>query len=240
MNLDDKVSDTDFTSPDGQKGIDNQLWRVTGCNPSSRDYGEPKTASKLVTSTTAPTLIEIHNVTDMRDDTVEVDIYASADPLKVSGNGGPVSWTSMDADPNPRWHARVHGRIHDGVLMTDKTDIRVRMREQIVDSYREMLGARIRMVFKPDGTAEGGIFGYHTLASIENSYAQSTQVGANLAKFSCPALIGAIKQYADGYPDPLTKQNTAISAALSFVAAPAFVIHERSAQAETPSQAVTR
>lgn len=239
MNLDGKISDGDFTSPEGEKGIKNQLLRATGCYLSTRDFGDPKTASKTITSLGAPTLIEVKNITDMRDDDVEVDIYASANPLKLNSNGAPLSWSSMDVDPDPRWHIRVHGKIHDGVLTTDKADIRVRMREQIIDSYRELLGARVRMVFKPDGTVEGGIYGYHTIASLQDSYAQSTQIGADLAKYSCPALMSAVSRYADGYPDKETKQNTAISSALSFVAVPAFVIHDHTAQADS-SKAVVR
>ena len=37
MNLDGKVGPNDFTSPDGEKGVDNQMYRALGCIRSYRD-----------------------------------------------------------------------------------------------------------------------------------------------------------------------------------------------------------
>src|SRR5690606_33232753 len=39
LNLDDRVDDDDFTSPDGETGIDNQLYRVIGRIPGWRNGG---------------------------------------------------------------------------------------------------------------------------------------------------------------------------------------------------------
>ena len=36
MNLDGKIGPKDFTSPDGEKGVDNQLFRVIGCDDNMR------------------------------------------------------------------------------------------------------------------------------------------------------------------------------------------------------------
>src|SRR6185312_8730479 len=36
MNLDGKIGANDFTSPDGEKGVDNQLFRVIGCDDNMR------------------------------------------------------------------------------------------------------------------------------------------------------------------------------------------------------------
>jgi hypothetical protein len=227
LNLDGKAGATDFVSPEGEKGVDNQLLRATGCNFGSRDFGDPKVADKAITSAPAPTLVELHGVDSLKDDNeVRVEIYAAAEPLRINAAGGALAWTSFDADSDPRWRASVKARIVDGVLLTDKLDLRLRQKEQIIDSFRDMRGARLRMTFNPDGTVAGGVYGYHTLASIAAIYAQSTQIGADLAKYSCPGLLGAIRKAADGYPDPRSGRNTAISATLRFVGAPAFVIHK--------------
>ena len=120
--------------------------------------------------------------------------------------------------------AQAKGKIRDGELITEPFDLQVRLREQIIDSYRELRQARIQAKIKPGEAIEGGIYGYHTLASIEDNYHQSTQVGANLTRMSCPALIKAVRRYADAYPDPKTRRNSAISSALRFKGVPVFLI----------------
>src|SRR5690606_2219580 len=40
LNLDDRVDDNDFRTPDGEEGIDNQLQRVIGCTPGWRAGGQ--------------------------------------------------------------------------------------------------------------------------------------------------------------------------------------------------------
>lgn len=224
LNLDGRVKSSDFVSPDGKEGVDNQLLRATGCNFSSRDFGDPKVATTVINAEAAPTLVVLRKVDDLtHDDDVEVEIYASADPLKINARGGALTWATLTPDSNPRWHVTVKGRIEGGVLTTDVTDIRLRAKEQIIDSTRVIRGARLQMRFKPDGGVEGGVYGYHTIDSLADIYVQSTQVGADLSKFSCPALMTAIRRAADGYPDPRTGRKTAISSALHFVGVPVFV-----------------
>ncbi len=53
-------------------------------------------------------------------------------------------------------------------------------------------------------------------------YAQSGTTGYNL--MSCPAAVKEIRKHADGYPDPRTRKNTAISSALNFRGVPAFAV----------------
>jgi hypothetical protein len=155
---------------------------------------------------------------------VTVRIYASASPLELSGAGKALAWASLDVDPDPRFMAMAKGRIRNGELTTEPVNVRVRLREQIIDSYRELLQARVQARIKPGEAIEGGIYGYHTLASVEQNYHQSTQVGANLTRLSCPALIKAVRRYADAFPDPKTHRNTAISSALRFRGVPVFLI----------------
>lgn len=225
INLDGRVDKNDFVSPDKAPGVDNQLIRAVGCNFATRDFGTPKVADQVITSLASPTLVEVSDVDDpVNDDDVTVRIYASASPLELSGAGKALAWASLDVDPDPRFMATVKGRIRNGELMTDPVDLRLRLREQIIDSYRELLKARVQARIRPGEAIEGGIYGYHTLASVEQNYHQSTQVGANLTRLSCPALIKAVRRYADAFPDPKTHRNTAISSALRFRGVPVFLI----------------
>lgn len=225
-NLDGKNTMRDFVSPSGEKGIDNKLIRATGCAFTARDYGDPANAEKAIVSREAPTLIEISGIdNEQNDKDVTVSIYSSATPLVLNAAGAPLPWASFDIDKNPRYTTHVHGRIVNGELITDTFNMQVRMKEQIVDSYHEVLSARLRATWNSDGSIHGEIDGYHTIASIKDQYVQSTQIGANLTRMSCPALLDAVEREADGFPDPITKHNTAISSALRFVGVGAFVIH---------------
>ena len=225
IDLDNRQGRDDFTSPDGKPGVDNQLIRATGCTFSTRDYGTPKVADQGLTSVASPTLVEVSDVDDpVNDDQVTVRIYASASPLELSGNGKGLPWASLDVDPDPRYTMETKGRIRAGELSTEPFDLRLRLREQIVDSYREVRQARVIARIRPGEAIEGGIYGYHTLASIEMGYHQSTQVGSNLTRMSCPAIIKAVRQHADAFPDPATGRNSAISSALRFRGIPGFLI----------------
>ena len=225
IDLDGRASKDDYVSPDQKPGVDNQLIRAVGCTFSTRDFGTPKVADEVITSMSSPTLVEVSGVDDpVNDDDVTVRLYASANPLELSGAGKPLAWASLDVDPDRRFMAQAKGKIRNGELLTEPFDLRLRLREQIIDSYREVRQARIQAKIKPGEAIEGGIYGYHTLPSIEDNYHQSTQVGANLTRMSCPALIKAVRRYADAFPDPKTGRNTAISSALRFKGLPVFLI----------------
>ena len=228
MNLDGKTSREDFTGLDGTKGVDNQLWRAIGCLRPFREGAVPAYAKKTFMSAIAPTLIELRGVDDPKNDAdVEVVIYASISPVIRDGRGDALAGASFDVERDPKMTTVTKGRIVNGTLTTDPADIRVHFREQIVDAPREFRGARIRATLKEDGTIEGGIYGYYTLASYWSGVEQMTQNGANLSSISCPGIYRAVNRLADGYPDPKTGRNTAISAAFNFHGVRAFAVNSQ-------------
>ncbi len=223
IDLDGKTGKNDFTSPDGAKGVDNALIGATGCNRTTRDYGDPQVADNIITSLASPTLMRVQGIDDaMNDDDVTVEFYASGSPRDLTGTGKALPWGSLDIDPDPRFHAKAKARIVNGELITEPFDVRFRMREQIIDSYREIRGARLKAKLGDGSAIQGSLYGYHTLESMFQPYHQTGTVGLNL--MSCPASARAIRQWADGYPDPATGKNTAISAALNFRGVPAFAV----------------
>ena len=229
MDLDGRDKRGDFVGTDGARGVDNALIRATGCNFATLSFGDPKVADEIITSQAAPTLVEVTGVDDERnDDHVLVRFSASASPIELAATGKALAWSSLDVDPNPRFQATAKGRITNGVLTTEPFTLRVRLKEQIVDSYREIRQARLRAELRPGESIQGGIFGYQTLASMIEQYVQSTQVGANLTKMSCPAIVNALAAHADAFPDRRTGRNTAISSALNFRGVPAFPIRPSS------------
>ena len=223
--LDGKRKQTDFHSASGQPGIDNQVWRALGCTKAFRATSDRKVARQVLMSAAAPTLIEVRGIDDPRNDPeVTVNVLAGSDALTRDGRGGPLSWSSFATDADPALRATTKGRIVDGVLTTDPVDMRLNYKEQIIDAPRDLRGARIQLTFNADGSVDGRIDGYYTLASLYASIEQMSQAGASASGISCPGVYKAIHALADGYPDRKTGRKTAISSALGFVGVPAFAV----------------
>lgn len=235
LNLDGRVDPNDYYGPDAEQGVDNELWRALGCVRIFRESGDALTAPKALFSARAPTLIELTNVDDVKNDPeVTVAVYASADPLVMSADGGVLAHASFDVDPNPALRSTTRGRIVDGVLTTEPFDVELSYKEQIVEATRRIRAARVRATIKPDGSIAGGIYGYHDVESFLRSVAKMSQLGADLSGFSCPDVWQAVHELADGVPDPATGRNTAISTALHFVGVSAYVIHRPVATSPMP------
>jgi hypothetical protein len=225
MNLDGKVGKEDFTSPEGEKGIDNQLWRVAGCTWPFREGSNTDIARKTLISARAPTLIELRGVDDPQNDPdVTVSVFAATNALTRDGRGDVLARATFIADPDPNLRATTHGRIENGVLTTEPFDLILNYKEQIIDAPRHIRGARIRATLTKDGGIEGSFYGYYTLDSYYASIEQMTQNGANLSRLTCPGIRLAIDRHADGYRDPKTGKYTAISSAYNFYGARAFVV----------------
>ena len=225
MNLDGKADPQSFTSPDGEKGVDNQLWRAVGCYKQQQEMNDPAFQEKVMLSARSPTLIEVSGIDDPRNDSdVTVRVLTGADPLVRDGAGKPLARASFSLDPDPTLVNVMHGRIVDGVLTTDPADIRFVFREQIIDNLRVMRGAVIRATFRPDGGLDGGLYGYTTLTSYYDMIEHMTQDGADNVGMSCVGVRQAIDRFADGYRDRATGKFTAISSEMRFHAVPAFVI----------------
>ena len=233
----------EFVSPTGETGIDNQMQRVLGCIDGFRhkaSYSPATTeawaqGSRRDGETTI--LLEVRGVTDERNSNdVEVAIYDSveATPYDSQANGlNNYSLTATDVVPGEMDVA--HGRIVDGVLTTDPTDLVIPRRGQPGSFPYRIQGARFRLEFQPDGSVKGMLAGYFSIAEAYKAEVGSKGrfAAASMAQIdlNCPSFYAALKKMADGYRDPKTGQCTALSTAFRVEAVPAFVIHPAATQA---------
>jgi len=225
-NLDGRVSRGNFTSPDGTRGIDNNLLRATGCNLGVKDYGDSKLAEKSLRSQTAPTVIELTGVESfVNDDDVTLRVYAAAQSVDLAANGDALPFASIDVDPDPRYSAQVKAKIRNGVLTTEPFAFTLREKESVVETYNGFIDTRFKIRFNPDGSMAGEVSGYQTLESLDYTYRHFSQAAADFSATSCPAMISAIHGMADGGRDPRTGRFSAISSAYRFSAVPVFLIH---------------
>ena len=220
---------TEFSGSGGEKGIDNQLWRVLGCvggYQPGRTIDEYAVAN--IKSGSRTILIELSQLDDPRNDPdVTVGIYSSDDPVMLDSAGNIMRQASFHVADNRRYHARLEGRLVDGVLTAGPIEeLRLEYNGQYLESEYQFRQAQVRIEMKEDGTIEGLIGGYWDVEGFYDAHArQATRAGAFTVGYTCPGIYGALYAAADAYPDPETGQCTAISGAFRLQGTPAFVIH---------------
>ncbi len=240
LDLDGKNKPTDFTSPDGRTGVDNQLFRAVGCILSYRDGSSQNLFEKNYFQSMLfnRILFELTDVDSLvNDDDVTLTTYRGLDPLVWDAKG------TFQADATQRidkkWSQDFintsKAKIVNGVLITTKPSdfywpTEFVHQEAPTDWLRD---AHFELKLTPD-TAEGLIGGY---VDIETYYrSQNRRYGTHqisYGKTASASLYKAIRRLADAYPDPATGKNTAISTALDVKAVQVRVIHPEEKVAET-------
>jgi hypothetical protein len=219
MNLDGQIGPNDFTGPDGERGIDNQLYRALGCIRSYRggpnDYFDNDEITKEQYDRWLIILTGVDSLVD--DDEVEVTLCRGLDPVLTDATGNnfmPGGTQRVDLRWGARFIKRLRGKIRGGVLVTEPTDIAFPWSTFYVPADEYIRGARLQLKLSPT-TADGMIGGY---ADVETWYLQTMKSESthhqSYGQLSPPSLYKAFRQLADAYPDPKTGANTAISAAL--------------------------
>jgi hypothetical protein len=190
-------------------------------------------------------------VDDLRnDEAVEVGFYANADPIQLSPDREPVAHVTYATDPDPRFRAVARGRIVNGVLTTEPTDLRFHSVLNSMVLERPLRDARVRATFTADGALEGFLAGYTPvvemydlsygfrngrdrsgeLAPLRLRMGSATGAASVLGR-TCEGAFAALNRLADGHRDQDTGRCTSISTQYRFRAIPAFVVHEARAGA---------
>src|ERR1700728_2026161 len=231
LNLDGKVGPNDFTSPDGEPGIDNQLFRAIGCVNGFRETGTFANFGDLAARSLHydRILIELTGVDNLTNsEHVNVTFYRGLDSVVMDGAGKPLTHTTqhIDVQRGAIFVHSFHGRIVNGVLTTDPADLVIPWQSYMgysVEATEWLHAARLKLKLTPDG-AEGLIAGYADVDTFFDAIARSrdTQISRG---YTNTALYRALHRLADGYPDPVTGANTAISCAIKVTFVQAYVEH---------------
>lgn len=224
----------DFTSPDGDPGVDNQAYRALGCERNMRGpdgkAGDVAVGYKGILATGDYTFVMIlrgvHSL--VNDDDVEVILASTHDKPIVDTQQSFIHDASYRVTPNPRWRNVLHGHIVNGVLTTDPKDILLTRPIGLggpkgLRSEWDFGRSRLRMTFRPDGSLEGVLGGYQPLLSLMQMEVFGGGGSATVAGIDCASKYGTMKKLADGGRDPNTGQCTRISSAWKVAAVPAFV-----------------
>lgn len=232
LDLDGKADENDFVNPDGVKGIDNQLFRVLGC---VRGYRAPDGDAYFFDNNTLITdrydrwMFELTDVDSLiNDDDITVTTYRGLDGLlkKADGNGMlPGGSQVVDVKWGARYVAKIKGKIVDGVLTTEATDVTFPWATFGIPTDREMRGMRMQVKLLSTG-GTGLIAGY---TDLENWYRQTLRSSSThhqaYGQVSLPSVYRALRRAADGHPDPKTGENTTLSSALDVTLTQVHIIH---------------
>jgi hypothetical protein len=234
----------DFRGMQGERGVDNQFFRVVGC---SNAYQPTGNIGGLETSMYAGEwgiLITLSGVDDLtKDADVEVGLYANADPIQLSPSRQPLAYATYTTDQDPRFRATTRGRIVNGVLTTDPVSVRFHYVVNGMYLERSLDHARLRMTVNPDGTLDGLLAGYTPIeAMYDMSYGFRTAKDANgkpaqeqlrvgsavgasrVLGHTCNGGYYALQELADGDRNPRTGRCESISTQYRLSAIPAFVV----------------
>lgn len=232
MDLDGKVKDTDFVSPDGAKGIDNQLFRAIGCisnyrAPEGTVYHFENEFMRRYNSNRF--MIELSGVDSLvNDNDVTVTSYRGLDPLITDATGAsfiPGGTQRIDARFGKEFISTFKGKIVDGVLTTEGSPLvmpgSATFNTSTLHHFKE---ARFQLKLTPE-RAEGVIAGYVDVEAFNNHLNTSWSTHhQSYGQLSAPSLYRALRRLADGYPDA-KGQMTAISGALSVKLAQVYIDH---------------
>lgn len=233
LNLDGKVGPNDFQSPEGVKGVDNQLYRAIGCIGAYRENGVVSffDTDDMYNNGYNRWLIELTGVDDLvNDDDVTVTTYRGLDDLQRDGTGtafAPGATQEVDVRWGQSFVSQLKGKIVDGVLTTEPIDTLKWPNSQpgVASGYYMIRGSRLELKLT-DQVAKGFLAGYVDVESF------SHQLNTNWAthhqsygQLSASSLHRALRRLADAYPDPKTGVNTAISSAVQLTMTQAYLVH---------------
>jgi hypothetical protein len=216
-----------FVSPDGRKGIDNQLFVIEGCIAGwRRDGFLPMIGNEQRRAGGLSILVEVSGIDDARNDgDVAVTIYYSTDSLRRDGTSKVMlpdfTFRVSDDAQFTQDYARFKGRIVDGVVTTEPLE-KVVLHEGPASTW-PLHQARLRLEILPDGTLSGTLGGYRDWRRFLQSAFFMSSDYENTIGFQAPAMYFATRRAADGLKDPITGEFNGISAAYEMEGVPAFI-----------------
>jgi type VI protein secretion system component Hcp len=218
-----------YVSPDGETGIDNQLFALQGCIQGWRRRGFlPMISNDMRRAGALSILVEVSGIdNEQNDDDVAVTLMYSTDPMKRDGTSKiilPDYTFRVTDDPSyTQDFVRFHGKIVNGVLITEPLKKKIFVHEGPAGITWSLADARMRLQFLPDGSMKALMGGYRDWREVLAAAFFRSSDYENTIGFQAPGMYEAAKRAADGLQDPVTGEFTGISAAYELEGVPAFV-----------------
>jgi hypothetical protein len=233
FDLDDNPNTGGFSSPTGQKGIDNAYYRAWGCIQAFR--GPPYHAAlsmrandKMLAGLYTMVVRISGNRDPMNDDDATVEIGYSPDYVVLNA-GDHVAKDYSYRIVKKSQYTKLKAKIKNGVVETEQVaDLRTPVFAWNEGNRGEadFHKGRMRLTIDADGNVLGLIGGYRDWRDLyfENVEAQGGATSETVYHQNSLAMYYAIRRNADANPDPKTGRNRDVSIAYRFLAVPAYVI----------------
>jgi hypothetical protein len=232
FNLDGKVKATDFTTPDGAKGIDNNYYRAAGCWVSYRGAAYHSQRGLGINGYMRDGLYTIVVVVSgekdpMNDDNATLAFYQSKDKIVKDANGQVARDVSYAIKPTTRTSSIVKVKVVNGVIETSMPQ-EIRLRDEAWNSaipdQLKLDQGQLRLNIKADGGFEGYLGGYRPWKLMYKRQAIPARDTETLQGIDMPSFYYQLERFADADPDPATGKNREISTAYRIRAVPAYVL----------------
>ena len=219
-----------FTSPSGEKGIDNMFYKTLGCWKTYR--GPERLSSGALQFNdgmrnggwTAVLVVSGKGDDPMNDKNVTVGYYMSADKMVKDGNGNIARDYTFRIKPHAKYEAIFPAKTVNGRIVSTKAVDSVMLRNPAYDNDLDLLRAKVDLTMKPDGTLRGYIGGYRSWLPVYKGWVNARgPVIESLTWVRLPDVYYALKRNADYSPPEANGERTHISYALRVEALPAYV-----------------
>lgn len=221
---------TGFSSPAGDKGIDNSFYKALGCWKTYR--GPPRLSSGALQfndamrngSWTTVIVVSGQGTDPMNDKHVRVGFYMSDDKMVKDGNGDIAHDYTFRIKPHAKYEAIFPARTVNGrIVSTAPAD--VMLRDPGYTRDLELLRARVSLQMNADGTLKGHVGGYRPWEAVYKGWVNARgPVIEALTWVQLPAVYYALRRNADYSPKVARGEKTHISFALRVDALPAYVM----------------
>jgi hypothetical protein len=233
FNLDGKIKAGDFVSPDGEKGIDNNLYRAWGCDAPWRGNGNAtldlRANDKMQEGLYTMVIRISGNQHPMNDSDATVEIGYSPDKIVKDARGGiaiDYSYRILTAAQ----YTKLKAKIKDGVVETEQVE---HLHTPRIAWFYDQTGdtnftnGKIRLNMAADGLSGTGLIGgYRNWRDLyaENTFAQDGGQQGVREHEDHVALYYALRRNADGMYNEKTGTYDGISSVYRIRFASAFVV----------------
>ncbi len=233
FNLDGKIKEVDFVSPDGEKGIDNALYRAWGCDAPWRGNNSNGTLvlrsnDKMLEGLYTIVIRLTGNKDPLNDDDVTLEIGYSPDRVMKDASGRvgvDYSYRILKSEQ----YTKLKAKIKDGVVESEQA-AEIHM-PQIAWFYNQTRDAffrngKIRLVLESEDKGSGLVGGYRDWRDLyaQNVFAQDGGQQGVREHEDHIANYYALRRHADGMYNPKTKRFDGVSTAYRMQLVSAFVV----------------
>ncbi len=230
FNLDGKgaASPLGFEDPEtGEKGVNNQYARVTGCLLGSRAAPPIRPLYWELTWRTMRDAIPAWVITATIDNEqtgeATITIDKSLDHPKLDTNGEAKLDVTYRIDPDSRWHNVYQAKFKDGAFTVESGNLALKGDPYMI-AVLQLHTLHMRFKVKDDGSLEGIIGGYEPWEDINFMYASRGYTSESMVGVDMVTMYKALRDHADADPDPVTGRNKSISVAYHVEGARAFAV----------------